>query len=514
MRILSKNIDFEKRLLWSMLFIGFVLRLLQYVANRSLWLDEAMLARNIIDHSFAQLFSPLDYNQGAPILFLLMQRALVLLFGGQDYILRLFPFFCGMISLILFYFFFQQIKMGMSRWLMIIWFAISIPLIWYSSEAKQYSTDVAISLLLWVLALHYLRSNRPRTYLLGLGAAGAIGLWFSHPALFTLMGIATGLLFQCFYPSTNSGDIESADHGRFCTPIKPKQLKHLVILFTFWLISFLLFYKVSLAGLSANTILRDSWLHAFMPLPPWHNLRWFPATVYHVMQHPLGLETKIIALFGGILFFVGIIRLFRRFPSAAVMFCATLVLMLLASAVEKYPFADRFLLFFLPVIMLFLSEGLEEISRFFPKTWKKLGTILIIIVLLIFPAIRTVSNTIHPDMGDHIKPIMAYVRDHRQPQDVIYVYYGAKHAFLFYSSSYGFKPGDYTIGVKSRQAPEAYLKDIQSFRGKGRVWILFSHSCSWCKVDEHEFYLKHLDEVGHNLDKVLSNSASAYLYDL
>ena len=46
---------------------GIALRLLQYLANRSLWLDELRLTLNILERSYAGLTSPLDYNQGAPI---------------------------------------------------------------------------------------------------------------------------------------------------------------------------------------------------------------------------------------------------------------------------------------------------------------------------------------------------------------------------------------------------------------------------------------------------------------
>src|SRR5688572_4366681 len=54
--------------LWmaAVLAIGVLLRLVQYAANRSLWLDEASLALNFFDRGFGQLFTPLGYHQAAP----------------------------------------------------------------------------------------------------------------------------------------------------------------------------------------------------------------------------------------------------------------------------------------------------------------------------------------------------------------------------------------------------------------------------------------------------------------
>src|SRR5580700_12278379 len=82
----------------AIFLIGATFRLSQYIADRSLWLDEAKLALNIINRSFSGLAQPLDYDQGAPLGFLFVQKLLTVLLGNADYVLRIFPLICGLFS--------------------------------------------------------------------------------------------------------------------------------------------------------------------------------------------------------------------------------------------------------------------------------------------------------------------------------------------------------------------------------------------------------------------------------
>ena len=83
---------------WLLIAIGIALRLRQYLANRSFWADEASLALNIVGRSFSGLTLPLDYEQGTPILFLLIEKLSIVVQGTNDFILRLFPLLAGLLS--------------------------------------------------------------------------------------------------------------------------------------------------------------------------------------------------------------------------------------------------------------------------------------------------------------------------------------------------------------------------------------------------------------------------------
>src|SRR5438093_1878315 len=82
---------------WLIIGFGITVRCVQYIANRSLWLDESLLALNIVHRTFLQLLQPLDYEQGAPVGFLMIEKASVQIFGNNEYALRLFTFLFGII---------------------------------------------------------------------------------------------------------------------------------------------------------------------------------------------------------------------------------------------------------------------------------------------------------------------------------------------------------------------------------------------------------------------------------
>ena len=72
--------------------------------DRSLGLDEAMLAESILTRGFYDMTaSKLSGNQTAPVLYLYSVKALTALFGGSEAVLRLFSYlsFCGVLALLL-----------------------------------------------------------------------------------------------------------------------------------------------------------------------------------------------------------------------------------------------------------------------------------------------------------------------------------------------------------------------------------------------------------------------------
>ncbi len=86
-----------------MFLFGILVRLIQYLNNRSLWLDEASLALNIINRSYGELAQTLDHNQAAPLGFLWLEKLSTQIWGNNEYSLRLLPFIASILALGVFY---------------------------------------------------------------------------------------------------------------------------------------------------------------------------------------------------------------------------------------------------------------------------------------------------------------------------------------------------------------------------------------------------------------------------
>jgi hypothetical protein len=121
---------------------------------------------------------------------------------------------------------------------------------------------------------------------------------------------------------------------------------------------------------------------------------------------------------------------------------------------------------------------------------------------------------------EETKPLLRAVAARRRPGDAVYVYYGAAHAVAFYGPGYGLRPGDYFQGGCHRGYVAAYRREIDGFRGRRRLWVIFSHALP--RLGEEAAILAHLDRLGGLVlalrvpphSRTLGHPAEAFLYDL
>lgn len=519
---------FSNILLWGLVALGIVLLLMQYLFNRSLWHDEASLALNILEKSPAELLQPLDDNQAAPPGFLLTEKILVQIFGGSEYVLRVFPLLCGIASLILFLYVSRHVLPPAAVPMALGLFAISGKFIYYASEVKQYAGDVTVALLLYIIVLHTL-VKQPTSFRIGLfGIIGSCVLWFSYPGAFVFAGIVLVVGIGWWREKAW------------------KQINALAVACVIWFISFGMLYFFFLRNTAGNEKLQEYWIwaDAFMPLPPTSvaDLMWFVRTFLGTIAHALEFSRPFVSVLSSIkqaltglfsssdmpvyelmqLFFSGIawialyviavviliaggLSIYSRKPSIFWCLAGPIGLTLLTSGLRAYPFADRLTLFIMPALFIFWGAG---IVRIWSKTRKMSPFIGLALIGVLW--INPVSfHFIYPRTRIETRPVIQYMQQHWQEEDVVYVYYNSLRVFGYYSRLYGFHDAPYLPGTRSTEGYKNYIYDIRQLHGHSRVWLIFSDA-----YGEEGLFLAHLDNIGTQRDALQSIGASVYLYDL
>lgn len=489
--------------------LGAALRLWQYAANTSLWIDEIALAKSVLALDLRQLLTtPLLYNQVAPGGFLLIQKLSVMTLGPSDYALRLFPLACSLISLVVFGRLAMRMLDGVGPLTAVILFATAAPFIAFSALVKQYSTDVCVAVLLYWLA--YQLTSKTLTLCRAGWAAllGSILVWFSHPGVLMITALGASL---AAWPTG--------------APTRTGQRRTLVPILLCWGTSSLAATVTAFANMGPDTreYMHWFWSAGFAPLSParfldtfwpWNQVRalFGPGQAYVGLGYPLPAMYVVLTV-------LGFAVLWRQNRRTAVLLMAPLVFALGAAVVRQYPFSDRLILFLVPSFMLAIAAATEGVRRLVWPFSRTLGALAVIGLLL--PAVYTVAATPPAYHTEHMKPVLSYMQDRRQPGDGIYVYYGAAPAVTFYELQYGLGRSEYAVGGCHRGDGRRYLQELDTFRGRSRVWVLLTHAGP--RYREREDILAYLDTIGTRKDGLVVEShgvsrnllpAEAYLYDL
>jgi hypothetical protein len=478
--------------MWAIISIGLVLRAAQYGTNRSLWFDEVLLALNIVHRPLRELFQPLDYHQGAPFGFLLLEKLATKLAGNSEMALRATPFAFGTIGLLFFPRLAKLYVSPRSVLLAVSLFAFCGPLIYYSSEAKQYSSDVAVTMMLLWLLSKLASAPLSAKELIRYSLLGAISVWFSHPAAFVLAG--GGLALLCF---------ALIGHEWL-------RLRRLLLVFAAWGLSFLGYYSISLRALSSDRALLDFWREYFAPQPFWS-----AGAVSFLFERFFALfddPAQIISVAGAVCFVLGCARMARRRDPHFWLLAGPLLLAIFAAFLQLYPLGGRLFLFALPILFLIVGEGTSAIASMNSRFARPLQ-VMVIFLLLARPVWMDAQTLVHPQRPEDIKPAIQYIRTHQLPGDAWYVYHWARYQFSYYSERDQINPEKVWIGVDCGIDQACYITDLNKLRGQPRVWILFSHIWVGDGLQEETFFLEQLDRIGVRKDAYRSTGARAYLYD-
>jgi hypothetical protein len=335
--------------------LGVVLRVSLYLHNRGLWMDEIMLARNLVRRTSAGLFAPMIGTQIVPPGFLLVEWAAAQVPGGGALALRLFPLLSGLAALAGFAALAGRCLPPRAAWVALMLFAVSGDLIYYSSELKPYQTDVAAAVACTLGGLGAASGVATPRRWLGLAALGAGAVWLSFPASLVLAGVGTSLIASALARGER------------------RQALALALAALTWAASFAAAYALALhlLGPGGRHGMRLFWAFAFPPWPPtsWRDAAWPAARFVYLFANPLGFGPPVwpaaAAVPAAALWALGAASLWRRDRRLCAVLATPALFAIAAAYLRLYPFHGRLVLFLVPSLLLVTAEGALRFAGFF-----------------------------------------------------------------------------------------------------------------------------------------------------
>jgi hypothetical protein len=439
--------------------LGVALRVWAYAGNPSLALDEILLSRNILGLTSGELATqPLKLDQVAPRGFLLVEKAAVEALGGNELALRLFPFLCGVAAVFLFRRLAERALDGLAAPFALALFAIGVPLIKYGAEVKQYSVDATATVLLLVLALELRRPNVSTQRLLLIGAVGFAVIWFSQASVLVMGGIGVALALQWLLARDRA------------------TARALFITMPLWAAASIIAVVAGLRSMTLATreFMDDFWRGGFAPFPVGlATVRWFGNQILSLFTDPTLLHYRWPVLFT-VVTVIGFAALWRSRRDIALLLLGPMLAAIAAAIAHQYPFRGRLMLYLVPIVLVAIAAGAELVRRSLSRLHPALG-LAALAALLVAPGIA-IANPLPPYELEHHRAVLAYLQQHRQPGDVVYVFPLSRIGVLFYGPRYGLQPADWTTAACDRNETRTFVRDVDRYRGTARLWVLSSAS--------------------------------------
>ena len=414
---LSKTLLSKKNLAglaYCIIAAGIIIRLVVYLQNRDLFIDEANLARNIYERGFLELLRPLDYEQYAPPIFLFILKISTLTFGYSEYAYRIYPLLAGMGTLFVSFSILREITSFRSLWYPLLLLASGFMFIRFGSELKQHGCDMLVVLsLVWLTLKTDIMTTKPARFIILWIVVGSIAIWISMPSVFILAALA----ISYFYTSLAKKDI--------------KKMASIALIGTCWLLQFLFYYLTILKKQANSNYILSTLSDYYVFLTPnskeqlMHNWYLFRSIIILCCG-----GTFLAWFFGFILFIIAALSLLVKNTARGLLLILPIVFTFLASAFHQYAILERYILFLTPLFILLVGVGFDVAL--------KPGFIPLRLALLIIAAICVVNyNSFYmlykPFKNEQLTEELAFLKKNNIAGEQLYVNNGTRPAYIYYT---------------------------------------------------------------------------------
>jgi hypothetical protein len=274
-----------------------------------------------------------------------------------------------------------------------------------------------------------------------------------------------------------------------------------------------LLYFLILKDIQQNAYMQEYWQGAFLPVPPWSDPGWFRGSLTGNIGVQFGIPYAVYFVFGLIL--AGWLVLWQTRRNFAIAFGWILSITLFASALKLYPVFERMILFLIPIGLILVGKSVEFMDqRLQNPRWLGRTLAVVLTLFLVFGPVRTsASYFLAPKYYEHIRPSMSVLQESWRPGDAIYVSNGAVPAIEFYAPLYGLSGTEYLSNARDDyKNPGNIARQLDSLKGRSRVWVLLSHVYEKGNFNEKDFILDDLQRKGRIKREFRVPATSVYLY--
>ena len=387
--------------------------------NRSLWLDEAMLADSFSNRTLANLWDgAFDNKQIAPLGWLYFEKLLTVIFGNTEFVLRLGSLLAYALTIgLLYYIVRKMLHAPLILSLAAAALFANLPYtLEYSNVFKQYISE-GLYVLIALIAFDKYRKGRISTWALCLIWVAAV--WFSNPVCF----IEGGCLIVEGVCALKEKD--------------GKKLLRIVIIGACILASFLIHYFFWIHQASVVDAMQSDWASdAFLLFPHTRGQLFSEAKMIHSVYIPFDRAEIPMLILTGITILLAFVQHKNHVLLWIIGGC---VVALLASSFNFFPMAPRVWFFFIPTMIVFCFGGIADLTEVIRK--KGWNRILITVVSTVLPVVLAlmVAGMINywkdPEsaywQGEETNDQVDWLRENLQSGEDAYVYILAGFGFKY-----------------------------------------------------------------------------------
>lgn len=468
--------------------IGMLMRLLVYLQNNSMFIDEANIARNIFERGYARLAQPLSYEQYAPPIFLWIVKTTTNFGGYSEYAYRIYPLLCGIGSLWLMYAVLRRYTNHTALWYGLLLMSTGYIYISYANVTKQYVPDMLICLwLVWLALDNEIQHKKAGRLFLIWALAGSLAIWSSMPSVFILAGV--GLYY-------------------FIAAIQTKTWKRLWFIFAaaiVWVAQFIFYYLAILKPQINSTYLFNCHKEYFF----------YDPVSRAVLDHNIELASNFLATPGGhqtiaiglhlLCMVIAIVYLLRRQAAKAMLLIVPIAAVLVAASQHQYTLIARVMLFVTPMMLVLVCVGLEKLlnTRFIAVSY-----FVVLVCLVNFINFNALKYFLAPMQNEEMKLSLRYLQQQHFTGDKIYVHDLAKPAYFYYT---GIHPDKFNhtelIGGKTLFWNTNYDSLARSMQGRSAM--LYSWEEPW-KIAEQQ---RIINLYNNTVDSNIVMGGRVYIYE-